>query len=76
MDSIKTLPFEQRPDDGYIRARQLLENVVPFSEATLWRRVGDGTFPKPCKLGPGVTAWRVGDVRAWLGNPSPDGKGA
>jgi len=25
-----------------------------------------GTAPRPVKLGPGITAWRVGELRAWL----------
>ena len=39
---------------------------LPFSSATLWRMAKAGTFPKPIKLAQRVTAWRVGDVRAWL----------
>lgn len=40
--------------------------VLPFSASTLWRLVGDGSFPKPIKFSERVTAWRVGDVRRWL----------
>jgi prophage regulatory protein len=40
--------------------------VVPVSSATLWRWVKAGTFPAPVKLSSGMTAWRVGDVRAWM----------
>lgn len=39
---------------------------VPFSSATLWRKVKAGEFPKPIKLGERITAWRVGDVRKWI----------
>ncbi len=52
--------------DTYIRQSQLLqERIVPFSAPTLWRRVKDGTFPQPLRLGPGVTAWKMSDIRAW-----------
>ncbi|MEJ8821046.1 AlpA family phage regulatory protein [Variovorax humicola] len=44
-----------------MRQSKLLD-VLPFSDATLWRRVGNGTFPKPKKLSEKVTAWRVEDV--------------
>lgn len=54
------------PDAGYIRQSQLIPYIFPFSAATLWRRVKDGTFPKPVKLGPRITAWRVEDIRALL----------
>jgi len=39
---------------------------VPFSSATLWRKVKSGEFPAPKKLSERVTAWRVEDVRQWL----------
>jgi hypothetical protein len=44
----------------------LIPAPVPFSSATLWRRVKAGTFPKPVKLSERVTAWRVEDIRQWL----------
>ncbi|WP_240791975.1 helix-turn-helix transcriptional regulator [Rhodoferax bucti] len=33
---------------------------------TLWRKVKSESFPTPVKLSVRVTAWRCGDVRAWL----------
>lgn len=59
--------FDSLPDAALIRQRQLLIGILPFSGATLWRRVKSGDFPQPIKLNEGnVTAWRVGDVREWL----------
>jgi predicted DNA-binding transcriptional regulator AlpA len=57
--------FGSLPDDALLRQCDLL-TLIPFSHATLWRRVGDGTFPKPTKLSERVVAWRVGAVRQWL----------
>ena len=61
------------PETGYIRQAQLVGNkgkgitgVIPFSPATLWRKVSSGEFPAPVKLSVGVTAWKVEDVRAWM----------
>jgi prophage regulatory protein len=61
------------PETGYIRQAQLVGNkgkgiagVIPFSPATLWRKVGTGEFPAPVKLSAGVTAWKVEDVRDWI----------
>lgn len=52
--------------DTYIRQRQLIDQrIVPVSAATLWRMVGKGLFPKPVKVSPGVTAWKVSEVKAW-----------
>lgn len=58
--------FDKLPDSAFVRQTQLLGSVLPFSGTTLWRMVKDGQFPAPVKLGVGVTAWRVGAVRAWL----------
>ncbi len=66
------------PMTGYVRERDLLgiargsggqghRGPLPFSHATLWRLVKNGEFPAPVKLSPGVTAWRVEDVRRWMG---------
>lgn len=54
------------PEVGFIRQAQLIPAIVPFSNATLWRKVKDGTFPAPVKLSPRVTAWEVGKVREWI----------
>ena len=64
--------FDTLPDSGLVRLAGLIQtpkapgNPLPFSAATLWRHVKNGTFPAPVKLGAKTTAWRVSDVRAWL----------
>ena len=72
---VVTIPsFDQLPDSALIREAQLVQSPkrpgvpapLPFSGASLWRKVAAGTFPKPLKLSERVTAWRVGDVRTWL----------
>jgi predicted DNA-binding transcriptional regulator AlpA len=54
------------PATGFIRQSQLIPAIVPFSSATLWRKVKAGTFPAPVKLSERVTAWPVESVRAWM----------
>lgn len=66
MTKANTSTFDTLPATGFIRQAQLIPDVVPISSATLWRRCKAGEFPKPVKLSERVTAWRVGDVRAWL----------
>ncbi|MBW7998519.1 MAG: AlpA family phage regulatory protein, partial [Candidatus Glassbacteria bacterium] len=51
---------------GFVRQSRLIPAIVPFSSATLWRKVKAGTFPAPVKLSTRVTAWRVEDVREWM----------
>ena len=67
-------PFDTLPDSAFVRESHLVRNPkhpsrpVPlqFSPSTLWRAVRAKTFPQPIKLSERVTAWRVGDVRAWM----------
>jgi prophage regulatory protein len=54
------------PEIGYVRQSQLIPEIFPFSAATLWRKVRAGTFPRPVKLGPRITAWRVEDIRGHI----------
>jgi predicted DNA-binding transcriptional regulator AlpA len=50
----------------FLRARDLLRGVVPFSRATLYRRIADGSFPRGVKVSPRVTAWPRAVVEAWV----------
>ena len=62
--------FDALPDDALMRLSLLFAwGLIPFSPSTLWRRVRASTFPRPIRLSPQVTAWRVGDIRAWLKDP-------
>lgn len=48
-----------------IRKRELL-TMLPFSAATLHRKVRAGDFPAPIKLGPRISAYSVEAVTSWL----------
>lgn len=66
------IPFDDLPDSAFVRLHQLLAaSIIPFSAATAWRRVREGTFPQPVRISPQVTAWRVSQIRQWL--QCPDG---
>lgn len=58
--------LDELPAIGFVRQSRLIPAIVPFSSATLWRKVKAGTFPAPVKLSTRVTAWRVEDVREWM----------
>ena len=63
--------FDDLPNDAFVRQAQLLSSsVIPFSAATLWRRVRAGTFPQPVHISPQVTAWRVSEIRQWQKDPA------
>jgi hypothetical protein len=42
------------PTSGFLRLRQKMKL---------------GTFPRPVKLGPRISAWRAEDIRNYIGNP-------
>jgi prophage regulatory protein len=65
-DMSKLQQFGELPATGYVRQSQLIPTIVPFSSATLWRKVKAGVFPSPVKLSERVTAWRVEDIRTWM----------
>ena len=52
--------------ERYLREKQLLAQYLPFSASTLWRKVRNGSFPAPVRLGPAITAWREREVASWL----------
>ncbi|KWR88597.1 AlpA family transcriptional regulator [Cupriavidus sp. IDO] len=58
------------PETGYVRQSQLIPAILPFSSATLWRKVKAGTFPKPVKLSERVTAWDASSIREYLADPA------
>lgn len=57
--------FRELADDALVRVRQIVPQFVPVSESTFWRMVKAGKFPAAIRPSPGVTAWRVGDLRLW-----------
>ncbi len=66
-----SVDFKNLPDEALVRLAWLIAvGILPFSAATLWRRINAGTFPAGLKISTGCTAWRVGDIRAWLADPS------
>ena len=53
------------PAVGYVRLPQILK-IFPVSKSSWWEGCRSGIFPKPVKLGPRTSAWRVEDIRALM----------
>lgn len=53
------------PSTGYVRLADIIKphGPIPVGKSTWWAGVKDGRFPKPVKLGPRLTVWRVDDIR-------------
>ncbi len=65
---IKPSLISTMPELGFVRLPAIIapKGPLPISRALFWEWVRDGRFPKPIKLGPRISAWRVEDVRATI----------
>lgn len=56
------------PNTGFLRLPSIIapKGPIPVSRSTWWAGVKEGRYPKPVKLGPRITAWRVEDIRALI----------
>ena len=57
------------PPEGFVRLPVVIR-VMGIGKTTWWMGVREGRFPKPVKLGPRTSAWRVEDIRALIANPT------
>lgn len=62
---VNQLQQAEIPQEGYVRLPQVLA-VYPVSRSTWLAGVRSGRYPKPVKLGPRTTAWRVEAIRALI----------
>jgi prophage regulatory protein len=51
-----------------IRLRTVLERTG-LSRSTLYRKIGEGTFPRQIRIAVRCAGWRESAVEAWLLNP-------
>lgn len=67
------------PETGFLRLPQIIGDtsatppipaVVPVSKSSWWAGVRAGRYPRPVKIGPRTTAWRVEDIRALIAQAS------
>ena len=72
---MKTASTCTMPETGFLRLINILGDptsnppipaIIPVSKSTWWSGVKSGRFPKPVKLGPRITVWRVEDIRALI----------
>ena len=67
--------MNQLPETGFLRLPQIIGDpkakppvppIIPVKKSCWGEGVRTGRFPKPVKLGPRVTVWRVEDIRALI----------
>ena len=56
------------PVTGFLRLSAIIapHGPIPVSKSTWWAGIKDGRFPKPLKLGPRITVWRVEDIQTLI----------
>lgn len=65
----RTMPQNQElPTSGFVRLPSIIApyGPIPISKSTWWAGITTGRYPKPVKLGPRITAWRVEDICALI----------
>lgn len=57
------------PPEAMLRLPEVI-TLVGLSRASIYSRASQRTFPSPIKLTAHASGWRLGDVRAWLADPT------
>lgn len=61
----------QLPETGFLRlpniigdpkAKPPIPALIPVGKTTWWEGVKSGRFPKPVKLSPRITVWKIEDI--------------
>ncbi len=60
------------PETGFLRLPDVLR-LFPVSKSSWWRGVKAGIYPRPVKLSPNVSAWRVRDIHALIERVEAEG---
>jgi prophage regulatory protein len=65
------VPHNPLPTTGFVRLHSILapRGPIPVCKSSWWDGIRRGRFPRPIKLGPRTTAWRVEDIRALIEHP-------
>jgi hypothetical protein len=61
------------PENGFLRLRQIIGDkkagippIIPVCATAWWKGVKTGRYPAAVKLSPGVTVWRVEEIKALI----------
>lgn len=55
-----------QPINNPLMPLRAVTQFTSLSRATLYRRMREGSFPKPLRIGENRVAWRYEDIEAWL----------
>lgn len=51
--------------DRFLKLREVIE-MTSLSRTTIYRKMGEGAFPKPFALTPACVRWRESHIVAWM----------
>ena len=52
------------PDTRLLRLPQVVE-LTGLRRSTIYKRISEGSFPRPYSLGGRAVAWKDSDIKAW-----------
>lgn len=61
--------FLSLPPEAFLRLPDVLA-LVGLSRASVYAKDVEHQFPSPIKLTAHASGWRMGDIRAWLADPT------
>ncbi len=61
---------ETKQTDALLRERDV-KALTGLSKSTRWRMIARGEFPRPCRVGQRVSAWRAPEAQKWLASRQP-----
>jgi prophage regulatory protein len=56
--------------DRLLRKSEVI-NLTSIGSSTIYRKIAEGTFPKPRKLGPSCVRWRESEIMQWMDSLPP-----
>ena len=65
LDGLASGFFAERLRDMLLRKAKVLA-ITGLSNATLYREIGAGRFPKPYRITSSAVAWRMTDIEKWM----------
>lgn len=57
--------FMQKNIDALLRLPEV-SRLTGLSRSALYLRISRGQFPRPVKLGPRASRWRLSDIQRWM----------
>lgn len=64
-----TRDIDSLPPDALLRLPEVVA-LVGLCRASIYSRAAQKSFPSPIKITTRASGWRLGDVRAWLADPT------